>query len=447
MATGRPFRISRGIEWLLAIGVLAGFVDLVRRVIVFGYIPLPFVYDVSDTFMDWFNPSFWGHNNHAYSAYTSVYAPLSFVITNIFSVPTCYYGDNAHPKDVRACDWLGIGAIFASYILCVILAALAFRKQDRSTWLARTIAFGLGLPLLYALERGNLIMIAFIFTIAFFSLSKSRAMAAFNAAMMINMKSYLLFPVLALAFKRDWRLLELCGFATVGLYLVTLAIYGSGTPFELAHNLQVWFNAMTSVVWDQISYSTTYAPFLQFDKHGYPVRQFLPDHVVRVITISINIELVASRLVALLCIAFAWFYPKAISMPRLAFFLIMQSFVIDNPGGYAQSLIVFLILLERWNNARIGLAIIAAYLISIPTDMLFAAVLKIPRDAWITQREAETVYGITWGALLRPALLLVMLWSLAIDSLIEFHRAIRRGPPQLGLTPRKPMTPKVWAET
>jgi len=428
LRAARRFKPSWTIEFVLMLAMLAGFAHLVYTFQTRGFLPLPFVYDVTDTFMDWFNPAYFAYNGHAYDIYISIYAPLSFAILKVLGIASCY---ESHPKDARFCDYVGIASILAFYALSVICAAIAFFRTDRSTALFRSIGFGIGLPLLYALERGNLIMIGFVFFIIFFGgLAKSRAGLATCAAMMINMKSYLLFPVLALALKREWRLLELCGIATIGLYLLSLAYYGSGTPIELMNNLQVWFNAMASVVWDQISYSTTYRPFLQFDMHQYPVRDFVPQRIVDAVTIFIKAELLLSRLAALLCLALAWLYPKQVPLHRMAFFLLMQSFVSDNPGGYGQSLIVFLVFLEKWSNPRVGVAIIMAYLISIPTDILFAKALEIERTSWLAGRIVETVYGLTLGSLLRPFLILVMLWALVIDTMIDVHRAMKRERPQ-----------------
>jgi hypothetical protein len=434
MRAAKPFKLRWTIEFALMLAVLAGFAHLVYNFHTLGYLPLPFVYDVSDTFMDWFNPAWYAYNGHAYDIYISIYAPLSFAILKVLGIASCY---DSHPKDGRTCDYVGIASILAFYLLCVICAAIAFFRKDKSTALFRSIGFGIGMPLLYALERGNLIMVGILFFIIFFgSLSKSRAGLAASAAIMINMKSYLLFAVLALGIKRRWRLLELCGIATIGLYLVSLAYYGSGTPTELMNNLKVWFNAMDSVVWDQISYSTTYSPFLQFDAHQYPVRDFVPSRIVDAVTIFIKAEMVASRLAALVCLALAWLYPKQVPLYRLAFFLLMQSFVVDNPGGYGQSLIIFLVFLEKWDNPRIGIAIVMAYLISIPTDILFAKALDVERISWLGGRIVSTVYGLTAGALFRPLLILIMLWALVIDTLIEVHRAMKRERPQLALSSR-----------
>jgi len=429
------FNKAGAVEFVLMLAMFAGFAHLVYRVRTYGFVPLPFVYDVTDTFMDWFNPAYYAHNGHAYDIYISIYAPLSFAILKVLGISSCYA---TAPKDARACDYIGIAAILVFYALSAITAAVAFYRNDRTTWFYRAVGFGIGLPLLYALERGNLIMIGFIFLHLFFGgLVKSRPGLAVAAAMMINIKSYLLLPVLALAVKREWRLLELCGIATIAVYLLSLAYYGSGSPLELIANLQVWFNAMASVVWDQISYSTTYKPYLQFDIHQYPVRDFLSDRIVTIATIFIKTTTVATRLVALLCVALAWLYPKEVPLHRLAFFLLMQSFVNDNPGGYGQSLLVFLVFMEKWTHRRIGVAIVMAYLISIPTDFLFASALYVERTSWLGGRIVETVYGLTAGALLRPGMILIMVWSLAIDSLIRIHRAMRNERPEIAMMLRR----------
>jgi len=431
----KPLLPSWAVECLLMLTIPWGLYRLVDYFFSAGFLPLPFVFDTSDTFMDWFNPAYYARNGLAYTEYVSVYAPLSFVLLEILGEPACY-NSALYPKQARECDVVGIAAILIIFALCAILAAVAFYKRDRKTFFYRSVAFGLGLPMLYALERGNLIMIAFIFFIMLYGdLVRGRIAQAITAGLMINMKSYLLFPVLSMAVKRDWRLLELAGIATIGIYLVTMTIYGSGTPWELMNNLNVWFSAMSGIVWDQISYSTTYQPFLQFDTNFYPIRAFISDRTIEYITIFINTEVFASRVIALVCVGFAWLYPKAISKERLALFLLLQSFVSTNPGGYGFSLILFLIFLERWTNPLVGTAIVMAYILSIPTDFVLVTALQVERTSWLSQRIVSTVYGLSVGALLRPMAVVIILWSLALDTLITVHKLIRRERPLLQVSP------------
>lgn len=432
--TSKPPIAPRLVEFTGMILIVLG---LVRVYMLFnsnGYLPPPFVFDVGDTFMDWFNTAYWAHNPGAYSVWRTIYLPLSFVITGALGNPACYI--NA-PYDARECDDIGIAVILLTYVVCVVVAGLAFYRRDRSTALFRTVAVGLGGPLLFALERGNLIMLAFIpFVMLFGGLVRSRWGIAGCAAILGNLKVYLIFPLAALAIRRQWRLLELSAFAMVALYILTLLIVQAGTPFEFVANLQNWFGVRLGAIWDEVLYTTTYKPFLQLDAGQYPVRDYLEQRYVDAVKLFIQYYVVVTRGVALLCIGLAWLYPRAISTHRLAFFLLMQSFIGQNPGGYAISLIVFLVFMEKWRNFGTALAIICAYLISIPGDWTMAKLFDVERQSWLSGRIVMSEYVLPLGSLVRPGVIAIMLWSLAIDSLLAVHRAARLGQPSLGLIER-----------
>lgn len=432
-------------ELAAVVVLLAGLALLIRNFIVIGYLPAPFVFDIGDTFMDWFNTAYWAHNPGAYSVWRTIYMPLSFVITGSLGNPRCY--DDA-PYDARECDGFGIVVILVTYVACIVVTAIAFKRRDPSTALLRTIGVAVGGPLLFALERGNLIMLAYlVFVLLYGELLKSKASIAFASAFLINLKIYMLFPILMFAIKRKWRTLELCGIAAIAIYLVTLFIVGSGTPFELARNLEAWFNHRAVTIWDEVLYSTTYKPYLLFDLHQYPVRNYVEARWVDWATIFVKYEVIASRLVALLCIAGAWFYPGTVSLRRLVFFVLMQSFMGQNPGGYAITFIVFLVFMERWKNFGVGLSIICCYIVSIPADINITLIVEVERQSWLSERVVNSAYALPIGALIRPGILLIMLWSLAIDTLIDLHRAVKAGPPTLGLGGRLPAAREPKPET
>ena len=429
MSSGPQSRVQRPLELAGALAVIAGFGCLVRFFIVEGYLPAPFVFDTSDTFMDWFHTAYWAHNAGAYTVWKTIYFPLSFVITGVFADPRCYANG---PFDARQCDWIATGTIVASYIAGIVVSAVAFFRNDRRTAVTRTIAVGLGGPLLFALERGNLIMLAYIaFVLIYGQILKSKGAAALAAGFLVNMKVYLLLPIFAFAIKRQWRMLELTGLAALSIYLVSVVIVGAGSPFELASNLQQWLASSGISIWDQVLYSTTYQPYLLFDVYQYPIRDFVGQRTIDAAKLFIQYELVASRGIALLCIAAAWFYPKAVTLNRLVFFILMQSFIGQNPGGYSIALIVFLLFMERERNFAIGLSVLCCYLVSIPMDYSLATILNVDRPSWISGQMVHVQYVLTLGAILRPLLFLLMLWSLAIDSLIDIHRAVKSGPPSI----------------
>ncbi|WP_315609928.1 hypothetical protein [Novosphingobium sp. APW14] len=420
------------VEWLMGLSIVIGLGALIRTFYITGYLPAPFVFDVSDTFMDWYNVAYYAHNVGPYSVYHSVYAPLSFVVTGIFGEPSCY---GYHAKDARDCDVIGIIHILAIYVLCVVVTAISFFKQDKSSALTRTIAIAVGGPMLFALERGNLIMHTYIaFVLLFGSIFLSRAMLAAAAAFLINFKFYMMLPVMSFGIKRDWRKLELCGIAAIALYLITLAIVNAGTPVDLAENLKIWFNLRAGTIWDEVLYSTTYKPYLLFDVRLYPVRDFVLQETIDIATISIKIIVYSSRAIAFVCIFAGWLYPKVVSVQRLAFFILMQSFIDQNPGGYAMTFITFLIFTEKWTNARVGLAIVIAYLVNFPADYTIVELFRYERLSWLSQRMVDSAYGLSLGSIIRPGLLVVMLWAIAIDTLLAVYRQMRIGRPLLGLS-------------
>ena len=107
----------------------------------------------------------------------------------------------------------------------------------------------------------------------------------------------------------------------------------------------------------------------------------------------------------------------------------------QNPGGYAITLIAFLVFMEKWQNFGTGLAIICAYLISIPGDISVATIVEVQRESWLSGRIVTSPYVLPLGSIVRPGILLIMMWALMIDTLIDIHRAVKAGPPTFGLVP------------
>ena len=348
-------------EALLALAVVASAAWTLRFFLEFGYLPQPFVFDTNDTFMDWFNTAYWANNPGIYDVWRSIYPPLSFVFLDATSLPGCYLHNSFTARD---CDWLARGTIYAFYVIDVVLAWVCFRRLDRRTAPMRTIAIALGLPMLFTIERGNLILVAFaFFMIAHGPLTTSKPWRWFAAAVTINFKPYLVLPMLAHAVKRDWRTLEVAGIATVALYLVTLALVGSGTPMELASNTANWVTFQGAQVWNEVNYSTSYAPFQMFRTLDIPLLQFVPSRLVETIEFVVPIVIRSTQLAALAAVAAAWLQPKALPLHRVSAILLGAYLVTQSPGGYTQLFLLFLVLMERWKGAGPIIAIVATYLL------------------------------------------------------------------------------------
>lgn len=420
-------------EILLALGVLASLCWTLRFFFESGYLPQPFVFDTNDTYMDWFNTAYWANNRGAYDIWRSIYPPLSFVFLDWTSLPGCYLQSPFHARD---CDWLARGAIHAFYLIDVALAWVCFRRLDRRTAPMRTVAVALGLPMLFTIERGNLILVAFaFFMIAHGPVTASKPWRWFAAAVTINFKPYLVLPVLAHAVKRDWRTLEIAGIATAALYLVTLALVGSGTPLELASNTANWVVFQGAQVWNEVNYSTSYAPFLMFRTLDIPLLQFVPSRLVETIEFLVPIVIRSGQLVALAALAAAWLQPKALPLHRVSAILLGAYLVTQSPGGYTQLFLLFLVLMERWQGAGPAVAIVAAYLLCFVGDWPLATVLDVTSNSWLGERTVTASFGLTAGHFIRPGLVVLIVWALSLDSIARAVRAHRRHRPSPGLVP------------
>jgi len=413
--------------------VLLGVINVIDRFIVDGKLPQPFIFDINDTFMDWFNTAYWAHNRGAFDVWHTVYPPLAFVFLRLFGIGTCYRSDAIAARD---CDWIGIVTILVSYCLCALVAYLAFRRRDRRTAIIRGLAFALGLPLLFTLERGNLILVAFIFfALAHGELLTSRLVRAFAVAISINFKPYLLLPALASAFRRDWRKLELAGIATLGVYLITFAAYGAGTLTELKDNAATWLQLTGTLLWEQVYYSTSYAPFLGFDTYRFPARDFVPSGIVDWMSFAIPILIHTTQLLALLSLAGAWVQPRALEVTRISTILLGTYLVGQSPGGYTLTFLLFLVFLEPWRRVGPAIALTMAYLLSIPYDHVISMIITLTGDSWLSGRVVETPFGISLGIFIRPGLVVIMMWALMADSIALVVAAHRETRPTFRLLP------------
>lgn len=420
-------------EVILAAAVVA---SLVAAVLFFrgnGYLPQPFVFDTNDTFMDWFNTAYWANNEGAFHVWRTIYPPLSFVFLDTFSLPGCYLQSSFYGRD---CDWLGRATIYAFYAIDVVLAWLAFRKADRATAPMRTVAIALGLPLLFTLERGNLILVAFaFFIVAYGGITTSRRWQVAAMAVTINFKPYLVLPAFAHALRRDWRMLELAGIASVALYLLTLALADGGTPGQIITNTRDWVIFQGGQVYNEVNYSTSYAPLLGFRTMQMPVLQFVSSELIETIEMLVPMVIRGTQAIALLALAAAWVQPKALPTWRIAAILFGAYIVTQSPGGYAQLFLLFLVFLEPWRRSGPVIALVCAYLLSLVGDVQITAVLDVSTDSWLGGRSVNPTFGLAYGHFIRPGLVALIVWALAIDSVIEVARAHRQNRPSLGLIP------------
>ena len=117
-----------------------------------GYLPPPFFDESSDTFMDWYNTTYWAYRPGTYSEWFSIYPPLSIAFLKVFSIARCYENSGLEARD---CDPIGAWVLTGFTLLNLLLVFAEYFKSDRKSALPRAVAAGLGMPALFAWERGK----------------------------------------------------------------------------------------------------------------------------------------------------------------------------------------------------------------------------------------------------------------------------------------------------
>ncbi|MBF9153078.1 MULTISPECIES: hypothetical protein [Novosphingobium] len=417
-------------ELALLLLVLASFVSVVHCFFETGYLPQPFIWDPQDTFMDWFNTAYWANHRGAYSVWRSIYPPLSFVLLRLFSISSCYVTSSFAARD---CDWLSIVTILASYVAAIAVSYLALRRNDPRTAVMRTLALAFGYRSLYALERGQLLIMCYIaMVVAFGFFATSRPVRAIAAALMINFKPYMLVTTFAWAIRRDWRQLELAAIATVLLYLATWAFVGGGSVAELLANTANWITFTSGDVVGEIYYSTSFnGLFGVIDSGRFPVLRYFRSDTYETFRFVLSTAMAVAQLTGVAALLLAWLQPKAVSITRLAAIALLISLTIRSPGGYTEMFLVFLVFMEPWRGfARIG-SITIIYLNALNVDWQISTLPVIHATAWLSGKAVTAQFGIAVGQFTHPIGLLAVLMLLSLDTIREATLTYRTQRPQL----------------
>ncbi len=418
-------------ELLLLLVIVAAGIHLIYFVASEGYLPQPFIWDPTDTFMDWFNPAYWANHEGVYTAWRSIYPPLSFAMLRALSIPGCYVSS---PYAGRDCDSLGIAAILVFYVVSMIAAFMAIRRQQPRVAIVRGLALAIGYPGLFVLERGNLLIPCFLaFVLAYGGLVTGRTGRAIAVALTINFKPYLVLPAFAWALKREWRLLELAGIATIAIYLISWAIVGSGSLPQILSNLTNWITVTGGDVVAEVYYTTSFNSVLGVLNRGFGILQFVGSKPVEAFVVGVKILMFTAQGLGVLALVATWLQPHAATAPRLATILLLLSLTNQSPGGYTELFVVFLVFLEPWHRVGPIIAIICCYLISIPFDVVIAKLPLIHTGSWLTGEAINGQFGVAAGQFLRPLGLLMILAALALDTIFSSIRAHKVARPQLGL--------------
>lgn len=404
---------SLRLEWLLAAAVAAALAWHGWHLASFGYLAAPFFYEPSDTFMDWFNTTFWAHDRGAYDAWQTIYPPLSFSIMRMLSIRSCYTGNEG--ITARDCDWPGLivlGVIFAGN---AVLTFIALRRIDRTTVWPRWFALSFGLPMLYALERGNILLLAYTFVLlAFTPILHSARLRWLALALAINLKVYLLALLFPQLLKRRWRWFEGALLLTALVYIASYLHIGDGSPGQILANIAAATGVFEAGSFLDGWYAVTYRPFMAILESNFiPIITIIGSDAVEALVIIIPIlQRCTQALIAAAAIA-VWLRPEAVPISLVTLLGLLMALVTSESSGYTIMFLVLFVFLQRWQGVCRPIAIVLCYLLCIPADLIIDRLVPGVRESYLSGGPVIFDFVLTLGPFLRPLAVQIAAWSIA----------------------------------
>ncbi|SFR81699.1 hypothetical protein [Sphingomonas jatrophae] len=418
---------NRWIEPLLALAVLLTGGYAIALLLVRGGLPQPFFYQSFDVWMDWFNTAFWAHNPGAYDAWATLYPPISFVYLKPLTWGPCYVANEGWYS--RDCDLWGRFTMHGWFVLNIFLTGLTFLKIDRRTALFRSFVVCAGMPMLDALERGNLLMACYTcYLLGHGPLLKSARLRMLFVGMSINFKIYLVGTLFAYAVRRRWRWFEGATLSVIAVYVATWAMVGAGTPKEIITNLVAWAGATSQPSsFLDLWYATTYVPVVSLlTSQSFPILELGGSDLVELG--AMLLPLLTHSVQGLIVLAFvaAWLRPEVVPTYRLVNLAGCIAMITSEAGGYVQALITLLTFFEPWRGGRgIRIAIVTAYIVSLSGDIYLGRLFTVLQGGFLNSGPVFYTYHMAIGPFLRPALILLIAASLSCTTMRAVWRDIR----------------------
>ena len=418
--------INRWLEPLFVLIILGAIVRAYFYFQEFAHFPQPFFYEPFDVWMDWFNTSYWAHQKGAYDAWGTIYPPLSFIFLRIFSLSRCYKETSGYV--IRECDWVGLVTLFGFFALNIVLLWLTYRKVHRPTSLWRALGLGLGLPSLYGMERGNLVVVCFTFVILGLGpLLKSARLRWLAVGLAINFKVYVIAGIVPQLLRRRWMWFEGALLATVGIYILTYGLMGEGTPVQLYENIADVSGIYQAVTFLDLWYAATYKPFISLLTGQYQVVAAIGGSQITDFLLMLLPTLQYATMASIAGAAVAgWFRPEVVPMHRLTFFGLAMAMLASEPGGYTTGFLIFFVFLESWRGfARIW-SICVSYVLLMPFDIIIGRVPPQVQESYLAGHATFFQYYITLGPFIRPLMLLTVVAALAVLTMRDVWADIRQ---------------------
>jgi hypothetical protein len=386
-----------------------------------GYLPNPFFYDKSDTFMDLFNTLHWAYDDGRYTEWGSIYPPLNFIFLRAlgFLFSGVDHGTAAFMREQSSFVIAGLGLIYLT-VPAFVLKTKCWQNfpNTRVEKALLYCAIILSPPMLFALERGNLILLAPV--LLALTISTHGIRRCICIALLINLKPYFVLLMLFYVARKNFKELSIC-VAFSGLIFLVTGIF-LDTHFFLFFSNLLNFSHANGIfsLREMMAMPSSVSAFSYVLKTPAAIAQ-LSGHVDPTL-ISIGVSLIEAAKWMSLALALGIVFAK-VSVMRDAEIFAVLVVLISNlgvwVGGYTLILYVVFIpifILLRTQKLVIGLLL----LIALPFDLVPLIRESIGvQYSFLSNSYLSINWSLGFGSVIRPIANIVLLWVLAWEFFVR----------------------------
>lgn len=392
-----------------------------------AHLPAPFFYDAADTFMDFFHTNFWSADSERYTVWKSVYLPLSFLIGAMVTQEECRASYDAFV--LRDCSLTSVWLLVSAHIINALLSAwLCLRhvppaQRSPLRFMITMIAFLLLMPSLFALERGNYIVLS-VTALLLFVADEHPVRRSVYLAVAINLKQYLALLLIPLAARRKVEQVFLTLVFAAALHLFAVAALGESMYPAFLENMQNFAQAAEFSLMEKLSYATSFSSWIKaFDR----LVSINPSYAGGVWGIFENLLRLLRWVVLIIflvgcdrLIRYRRPQDEAIFALYIILFLVVM---MDSIGGYAGVLLIPFLVCVPDGQLRTFHRYSPVLLFVAMTPLDFGVGPGLERTSYSFLAGYQITYNslLTLGSYLRPIAYLILL-LLLMHSIFKDHR-------------------------
>ncbi len=282
--------------------------------------------------------------------------------------------------------------------------------------------------MLQAVERGNLIAVAYTFMIlALGPLLKSFRTRMLFMALAVNIKIYFIGAIAAMLLKKRWYWAEVAIICTLFLYACSIAVYGAGSPFDIFANMRAYQSGAAQTLLDAWFAATYDAILAGISQGAVPLAAIIGSRNADLVEILVPaLKLFTQSLLALAAVA-VWFRPEAVSPYRAVFLGLAMIFVSTESGVYILLFLTYFVMMERWRGFGPIWAIVMCYFLAIPVDIALDTLPITPRDTYFKNGMAYIGTEVPLGPFVRPLLIMSIAWAMAGTTIHDVYKHFYKG--------------------